>query len=236
MTGRRVAGGRCTALKPPFLIIPCRAGVQVVLVSRGKWHWDSAARIKPRVRAVTCDRQYEPACAAETNNTAECDINALRQCPELKEILESTPHWDLVLDFSGYEPKWVADACAVLAGRAQLYIYISTDSVYEVNLLYKSVCTHTTVQVSAPKPVRRPSREEDAVRPRDPGEVERLRRADPYGHYKLAGEEAVARSGLAWVALRLADVVGPRDTTNRWWTYQAIHRYQPSQHVTDQII
>ena len=83
-----------------------------------------------------------------------------------------------------------------------------------------------------PKPVRRPSREEDAVRPRDPGEVERLRRADPYGHYKLAGEEALARSGLAWVALRLADVVGPRDTTNRWWTYQATHR----QHGTGQIL
>ena len=47
-----------------------------------------------------------------------------------------------------------------------------------------------------------------------------LKRKDPYGHYKLSCEEALTyyqreKSGFPWVSLRLADVIGPRDTTNR---------------------
>ena len=58
------------------------------------------------------------------------------------------------------------------------------------------------------------------MRPKDEKEVNLLKRKDPYGHYKLSCEEALTyyqreKSGFPWVSLRLADVIGPRDTTNR---------------------
>jgi len=189
----------------------------VTVSSRGSWHWDAEKRIAPRVQLVKCNRKYEPACAAETNKTEECDINALRQCPDLMQVIESTDKFDMVLDFSGYEPKWIHDAATVLKGKVGVYIYISTDSVYEV---------------SVDKPTRRASKETDAVRPSDEKEVKLLKRKDPYGHYKLACEEALAHyrvkeGGAPWVSLRLADVIGPRDTTNRWWTYQMWVTFYP---------
>ena len=80
--------------------------------------------------------------------------------------------------------------------------------------------SHVSAQVSIDKPTKRPSRETDAVRPKDEKEVGLLKRKDPYGHYKLSCEEALSyyqreKSGFPWVSLRLADVIGPRDTTNR---------------------
>ena len=58
------------------------------------------------------------------------------------------------------------------------------------------------------------------MRPKDEKEVNLLKKKDPYGHYKLSGEEALKhyqknKGGFPWVILRLADVIGPRDTTNR---------------------
>ena len=75
-------------------------------------------------------------------------------------------------------------------------------------------------QVSIDKPTKRPSIETDAVRPKDENEVNLLKKKDPYGHYKLSCEEALVyyqkhKEGFPWVSLRLSDVIGPRDTTNR---------------------
>lgn len=180
----------------------------ITIVTRGKWHWDSEKRIAPFVDQLTCNREYEPECAS--NKTAvDCDINAVRQCPELFDLISKTEHFDIVLDFTAYHPKWIHDNVEVLRGKVGLYIYISTDSIYEV-------CQD--------KPTRRPSRETDATRPTDEKEIELLKKKDPYGHYKFAGEEALVhygkKDGLKWVSLRLADVIGPRDTTYRWWMYQ----------------
>lgn len=48
--------------------------------------------------------------------------------------------------------------------------------------------------------------------------------ADYYGHQKLACEEVLQEerklNGINYVSLRLPDVIGPRDTTNRFWNYQ----------------
>ena len=53
------------------------------------------------------------------------------------KIIQETERFDVVLDFSGYEPKWIHDNCQVLKGKVGVYIYISTDSVYEViNIIY----------------------------------------------------------------------------------------------------
>ncbi|CAG7815412.1 unnamed protein product, partial [Allacma fusca] len=47
---------------------------------------------------------------------------------------------------------------------------------------------------------------------------------DSYGDQKLAGEEVLIENnkatGMKFLIFRLADVIGPRDTTDRWWTYQ----------------
>ncbi len=90
-----------------------------------------------------------------------------------------------------------------------VYVYISTDSVYEV---------------SEAKPTPRRSVESDAVRPTDLKVQARLKSADRYGDAKLAGEEALRNhresGGFPWVALRFCDVIGPRDTTYRWFLYQ----------------
>ena len=85
----------------------------------------------PHVETVKCNRDYQPPCAADKNAT-DCDINAIRQCPDLLSIIERTEKFDVVLDFSGYEPKWIHDNCEVLKDKVGVYIYISTDSVYEV--------------------------------------------------------------------------------------------------------
>lgn len=68
-----------------------------------------------------------------------------------------------------------------------------------------------------------PSREEDAIRPRDPRERHKLNMADYYGHQKLACEDILQNernlNGINYVSLRLPDVIGPRDTTDRFWDY-----------------
>ena len=48
-------------------------------------------------------------------------------------VINETDIFDVVLDFSGYEPKWIHDNCQVLKDKVGVYIYISTDSVYEVS-------------------------------------------------------------------------------------------------------
>ena len=71
---------------------------------------------------------------------------------------------------------------------------------------------------------RRPSREGDAIRPRDPRERHEFNIADYYGHQKLGCEEVLQNerklNGINYVSLRLPYVIGPRDTTNRFWNYQ----------------
>ncbi len=46
-------------------------------------------------------------------------------------------HFDAVIDFSAYDNDVVKDALNVLEDQIKLYIYISTDSVYEVRNLFK---------------------------------------------------------------------------------------------------
>ena len=92
-----------------------RAGrFDIVMTTRGGWHWDSDTRIGaniftayleniftvatdpgPHVRTVKCNRDYQPPCAADSNAT-DCDINAVRQCKELMEVITETERSDLV--------------------------------------------------------------------------------------------------------------------------------------------
>jgi len=127
----------------------------------------------------------------------------------------SVGKFDAVVDFSAYDSRATRDATTLLRHKADVYVHISTDSVYDV-------CD----------PDRRPAgpvREQDSVRPDDKGLRDLLSDHHDYGHRKLEAEEQLViqrhnhtdgQPGIPYVILRLPDVLGPRDTTYRFWLYQ----------------
>ena len=127
---------------------------------------------------------------------------------ELKALIDSV-NFDAVLDFSSYKLSELKRVLPHLLKRTHLYVFISSDSVYEV-------CEQSF-------PVR-DSREEDDIRPKDEEQIKLLKRRDSYGHHKLKCEEYLREkckeSGTNFVCLRLADVIGPGDATERWWQLQ----------------
>ncbi|XP_077982446.1 uncharacterized protein LOC144437392 [Glandiceps talaboti] len=167
-------------------------GYTVAIVNRGNWYWDSETRVKPFVTHVMCDRNID-----------------LLRCDPLTTLIKEVGHFDFVVDFSAYNGYQMESAVRALAGKVGLYIYISTDSVYEV-------CTT--------KKHKGKTKETDAVRPSSSIRQTTLNQQDNYGHEKLSGEEVLRQyretGGFPYVFLRLPDVVGPRDSTHRWWFYQ----------------
>ncbi|CAF2325997.1 unnamed protein product [Rotaria sp. Silwood2] len=164
----------------------------ITVVNRGNWkNYDSNIRIRPFVKTINIDRKSSTA------------VEQLRSSI-------GDEHFDAVIDFSAYDSDVVKDALKVLESRIKIYIYISTDSVYEV-------CQPFSNDLSS---------ETDSIRPTDIDEYERLRKKDSYGHKKLKIEEHLSnwqsKSNYNWsyVILRLPDVLGPRDSTDRWWFYQ----------------
>ena len=172
-----------------------RANYTVVTVNRGNWYWDSNIRVMPYVKNLKCDR-----------------MQSLQKCTALQMYLwdtETPTYFDAVIDFSAYHAFEISETLEIFRGKVMRYIYISSDSVYEV-------CDKTHND---------PTREEDAVRPSAKSDQEILNQKDNYGHRKLECEEVLAaqsreEDGVPYIALRLPDVVGPRDNTYRWWLYQ----------------
>ncbi|XP_064651106.1 uncharacterized protein LOC135502313 [Lineus longissimus] len=190
-------------------------GYDVTLTNRGTWYWDTDRTIKPFVRQIYCDR-YSVFMMAGT---------IARECPDLVEFVESVDRFEAVVDFSAYDVAVVTQALEILESKVGVYVYISSDSVYEVCDKH-----HTD-----------PTRETDAVRPDDMTRREELNKADDYGNKKLLCEEELIRANLAggppYVFLRLPDVIGARDNTDRWWIYQlwaklAKHMGKPVTHPT----
>ena len=172
-----------------------RVNYTVVVINRGNWYWDTAETIKPFVQHIKCDR-----------------MQSLQRCAGLQHYIwsvEAPPMFEAVVDFSAYHAFEISEALSMLKDKIKKYIYISTDSVYEV----------------CDKKHTEPTREEDAVRPADKDERELFRQKDDYGNRKLECEEelekqATSGTGVPYISLRLPDVIGPRDNTYRWWIYQ----------------
>ena len=168
---------------------------KVTIVNRGRsWDWDKLELLEDKVTTITHDRR-----------------KPLSQCKELVKLSESV-HFDAVIDFSGFEPFMVQESVRMFGCNTDVYIYISSDSVYEV-------CINKTHSG--------PTKEEDAIRPEDKDERTRLSEADDYGDEKLQCEECIQdyrkendQQCCRFVILRLADVLGPKDSTDRWWQYQ----------------
>ena len=161
-------------------------GHSITLLNRGNAYFDSDTRIKPHVsRRILCDR--------EKSLSLEC-----------KDLLVDKTHYDVVIDFTSYTPKQVNQVLEALSGRIGLYIFISSEAVYEVSSKNHS----------------QPSKEEEAIRPNSLKQRQELQKEQPYGDGKLACEELLAEQqvdgGVSYLILRLPVAIGPRDTTYRW--------------------
>ena len=164
-------------------------GDEITIVNRGNWYFDSEERIKPFV-----------------SEHFRCNRDKLLEI-ECEELLTSG-YYDAVIDFSSYNMRQIKQVVEILRDRVGIYVYISTDSIYEV-------CDKTHTGSTT---------EEDAVRPKSPKKRLQLKREEQYAHDKLACEEVLQEQrkegGFPYVALRLPDVIGPRDNSFRFWTYQ----------------
>lgn len=94
-------------------------GFHVTIINRGNWYWDSGIKIKPRVHHVTCDR-----------------LLSLKSCKEITALSKSK--FEVAVDFSGYHRFQIQEVFDIWQDRIGLYIYISSDSVFEV-------CTKATM-------------------------------------------------------------------------------------------
>ncbi|KAF4526738.1 hypothetical protein B566_EDAN015308 [Ephemera danica] len=170
--------------------------MNITMVSRGNWPFDTDKTIEPYVFHIPCDRY---------------DVNGLRGCPEFMNIIKHIA-FDCVVDFSAYEPNVLREALLVLKQKAGIYIYISSDSIYEVSEPSNST----------------KSREEDGIRPHDPELYTKLAEADSYGDEKFQGEDVLtSQEFVPYIIFRLPDVMGERDGTKRWWFYTSwLQHYQ----------
>ena len=162
---------------------------EVTTVNRGNQYFDSEKRIAPFIKEnYKCDR----------------DKSLRRECAQLVH----SGKYDVVIDFSAYNPEHLQEAIGLLKLRVGLYIYVSTDSVYEV----------------CEKRHDGPTKEEDAIRPQSARKRAKLKKDELYGHNKLACEEVLREQrksgGFPYTILRLPDVIGPRDNSLRFWMYQ----------------
>ena len=118
--------------------------------------------------------------------------------------------WDLVIDFCAYLRKEVKSVIRGLSKRLELYVLISSDSIYDV-------CDE--------KIREGPPKETDDIRPHSEKEIQKLADDEDYGHDKLRCEEylrshvADIKEGFPFVCLRLPDVIGPYDSTGRLYAY-----------------
>ena len=132
----------------------------VTLLNRGKsrdWDkWDTLNKSSSTfcsVRHVRYNRKESP-----------------DDCPQLVDMMSSIDKISAVVDFSAYRPSELCRFVDYVHGKFQLYVFISTDSVYEVCLE-----KHHNGRIL----------ETDAIRPSLKCDKHRYSRCDKYGHQKL---------------------------------------------------
>ncbi len=119
----------------------------------------------------------------------------------IKELLDEGAHFDAVVDMCGYTPRVTKAACDLLKDHTDLYLFISTISVYD-----KSV-TDCTLDEDAPKVVL------------DDPSVEEVN-GETYGGLKVLCEQIVTDAFPNNHCIpRPCVIAGPNDPTDRvtWW-------------------
>eukprot|EP00435_Cladocopium_sp_Y103_P062257 s637_g23.t2 len=175
---------------------------RICVVNRGKTYW-AADPFADQVARVRADR----------DDGAEF----------AQRVAEATRRlggeWDCVVDFSGFSGHDVEAALKGLGGAFQLYVYISSDSIYEVSSwAYEKWKPRRSAHGSYETSVC----EHSGARPENQEQQDFLNNSDSYGHEKLQGEERLVQglpAGRRCLVLRLPDVIGPFDSTHRLWAY-----------------
>mmetsp|Transcript_76081 Transcript_76081/g.211515 ORF Transcript_76081/g.211515 Transcript_76081/m.211515 type:complete len:442 (-) Transcript_76081:88-1413(-) len=179
---------------------------RICMVNRGRKYWGTDDVSGGRAARVIADRRDGKAFASLLDEATQ----------------RLGARWALVADFSAYNGDDIRASLAGLRGRFDKYVYISSDSVYEVSAWAADEWLPRKSR-SGEDPV---VAEMDSDRPADKAARRRLQKADSYGDGKLEAEEALA-AGLAGhtgstsrgISLRLPDVIGPFDDTLRLWAY-----------------
>ena len=94
--------------------------IEVFIINRGKKYWNELMRNQPKINHYYGDR----------NEYLEFEklINYISE----KHQINKTNKWDLVVDFSAFERKQVKSVIRSLKNLCKLYVFISSDSIYDV--------------------------------------------------------------------------------------------------------
>lgn len=90
------------------------------MINRGKKYWNHTYKNSQEVHFYYGDR------------TQYVEFQKLIEYISLKHGFDENNKWDMVVDFSCYERKEIKSVCRALNKKTKFYIYISTDSVYDV--------------------------------------------------------------------------------------------------------
>lgn len=181
-----------------------KAGHNVTLLSRGNNYWNLLDQLKQKGAVHwkcnrTIDVGFGGALQAKSSGLVNCT-----------PLVNSTTRFDAVVDFSSRTSEELKQALQVLKKRVGVYIFISSHAVYDVS---KNI-THGETMLY----------ESDAVRPGkeiSPLARYELKGKSKYGDQVLECEETLSTQfnsgGFPYVALRIANVMGPKENTIRYW-------------------
>ncbi len=122
----------------------------------------------------------------------------------IKELLDAGEHFDAVVDMCGYTPRVTKAACDLLKGHTDLYIYISTISVYDQP---DQADADAILTEDSPKVIL------------DDPTVEKVT-GETYGGLKVLCEQVVTNAfPNSHCIPRPCVIAGPNDPTDRitWW-------------------
>lgn len=167
------------------------------MINRGKRYWNQNFKDFPYVKYYYGDRHVY------------FEYEKLLRYISKKHGITSENKWDLVVDFCCFERKEIKSSIRGLNNLISLYIFISSDSVYDV-------CEEDIRKEVLIK-------EEYSVRPENELKLKKLNKDEDYGNDKLKCEEYLSSHtdlNFPYVCFRLPDVIGPFDSSGRFWGYQ----------------
>lgn len=189
--------------------------VHLVLVSRGSEYWDDRERLEQQVALLETERPSAPRISIQRVilNRKYTRLLDGSQAAKIAE-LRSLGVFQFVVDFTSTCAHSLSLLLQALSGCFIYWLYISSDSVYEVCEPVASVDEHSSAGHQC-----NGLRESDAVRPQSTEQRAALAQRDSYAEQKLACEEVLQHYGVYYVALRLPDVLGARDNSERLLLY-----------------